>query len=594
MQVVGFGEFEANLETGELLNRGRKVPLEPKPFQLLAALLQHPGQMVSRRDLRRKLWPEGTYVDFGRSLNIAVAKLRHALSDSAGEPRYIETLPKRGYRLISPVASRVVRGEWGDAGQDEPGKESIRLAIARFTETSDATQAHPLGERIVDAVISRVAQLYPRQLAALVRAGNLQSLQQGDFSPLRDLGIDHLLRGNVRIGPSQVRITAELIRLADQSILWTDSYSYAGADGLAIENEAAGRIARSVGSELLAPAAPAAAEAPAPSRDAYLEYLKAQHCASRRTAGAFWKSIPYFERAISLDSTYAAAYNGLAKSMACLGAVFGSGSPQEFYRKANDAAGKAVRLNSKVSESHTSVASIKFFYEWDWVAAERSLCRALELDPADAFAHQIYSRYLSSMRRHDEAIEKAKRACDLEPLSGQPYFLLGEAYYFAQQHDRALEAYKSALDLDETHGPAMMGAGKVCIRQKLFDEAISYLEKGAAAHADNRNILASLAAAYGTAGKVREARRIFNQLKAASAESYVSPFYFSLIAAGLGQKEQAMAFLLQASKESSPLLVQFLLPEDPRFDLLRDDRQYRELTKRIQEHTPHYGAPLSH
>ena len=228
------------------------------------------------------------------------------------------------------------------------------------------------------------------------------------------------------------------------------------------------------------------------------------------------------------------------------------------------------------------MAIVKFYYEWDWVAAERSLRRAIDLEPFSLLAHQIYGRLLSSLRRHEEAMEKAKRSCELEPLSAQSHFILGEILYYARQYDKALESFNIALELDEMHGAAMLGAGNVYCQMSMFDAAISRMERAHALHPENATALASLGATYARAGRMGAARTTLGKLQVVSKHRYVSPFDLALITAGLGQKNKAIEFLHGAYEESSPLLAKFLLPENPNFDGLQDDRRYTELVNRVR------------
>jgi tetratricopeptide (TPR) repeat protein len=264
------------------------------------------------------------------------------------------------------------------------------------------------------------------------------------------------------------------------------------------------------------------------------------------------------------------------------GAVFAAGRPTEFHQEAKEAALRAVEINNRLAGCHTSLAIVRFYYEWDWAAAERSLSRAAELDPSDAFVLEIYSRFLSSMRRHEEAVEKATRLCELEPLSSQAHYLLGEVFYFARQYDRALESFKNSLEFDEMNGRAMVGAGNVYSEQSKFGEAISQMERAVELHPEDTTMLASLGATYARAGRVDRARTVRNKLKAASQQRYVSPFDFALVTAGLGEKDKTLEFLHRAYQESSPLLAKYLLPDNPKFDAIRDDSRYGELIHRIR------------
>jgi DNA-binding winged helix-turn-helix (wHTH) protein/tetratricopeptide (TPR) repeat protein len=584
MAIVRFGEFESDLDTGELFKLGRKIPLEAKPFRLLATLLERPGQLVTREDLREKIWPPGTYVDFGRCVNIAVTKLRHALSDTSDNSRYIETLPKRGYRFIAPVEMRGNHHELL-ADRAETGERKIRIAIVPFEHFGEIRDQGRFSEWLIDEIIAQLGSLYPEHVGILARTSNLKysTAKKSVLQIGRDLRVDHILSGSVRISTDHARVTAQLTAVGDQTLSWSGSYDCDLGDMPTFRSEVATKVTRAVGREVLSSALDAKVEELTRNRDAYLEYLKGRQCHSMRSASGFWKSIQHFERAIYLDPNFAPAYCGLANARGALGgAVFGTGRTTEFYQEAKEAALRAVEINNRLADCHTSLAIVRYYYEWDWAAAERSLSRAAELDPSDVFVFQIYSRFLSSMRRHEEAIEKAKRLCELDPLSSQAHFILGEVLYFARQYDKALESFKSALEFDEMNGPAMMGAGNVYSEQSKFGEAISQMERALELHPENTTMLASLGGTYARAGRLDKARMVRSKLKAASQHRYVPPFDFALVTAGLGEKEKAVEFLQRAYQESSPLLAKYLLPDNPKFDGIRDDSRYSDLIRRIR------------
>ena len=363
MPIARFGQFELDLDTGELLSQDHKLPLQTKPFQLLAALVGSPGKLLTREELREKIWPAGTYVDFERSLNIAVAKLRRTLSDSADKPVYVETLPKRGYRFIAPievVGQRRLPLLRSGGGAPQP---RIRIAILPFETHCDMEDQAHFSEDLMEEIFKRLGKLSPRQVGILPLTTNLRypdetkSVRQMG----RDLNVDHVLAGSVRIAAGQVQIIAQLTPVAEQRVSWAERYSYRAGDLLKVQVEAASKITRSLGSELI-PFPSDSVEQPAAGKDAYLEYLKGQHCHSRFTSIGFRRSIQHFERAIYLDPSYAPAYSGLACSKAGLGSVvFSGGRPKDFYPQAKAAALQALALDKKASNGHTALGLVKFY-----------------------------------------------------------------------------------------------------------------------------------------------------------------------------------------------------------------------------------------
>ena len=428
--ALRFGPFEADLHSGELLKSRAKVKLQEQPFQVLAALLERAGQVVTREEVRQKIWQANTFVDFERGLNKAINRLRESLGDSAEEPKFIETLPRRGYRFIARV-ERNIRS----------------LAVLPLDNLSGDPNLEYWADGITDEMITHVAKIVDLRVISRTSIMRFKHTEKSTLEIARELRVDVLVQGSVVVSDQRVRIRAQLVDPFSEQHLWADTYDRELGDVVTLQAQIAQAIARHIRARLT-PEEHARSEPRRPvNPQAYEAYLKGRFFWSNRTTGGLEKAVEYFSRAVSIDADYAPAYSGLADTY-IMSSLFGFQSPHELFPTAKKLAEKALALDETLAEAHKSLGAVRDLYEWDWTRAEQAFTRALELDTNCASAHQWYAALLSNVRRYDEAVIQALQARDLDPLSLVINAFVGFMYMRAGQHDRAIQECCKAVELD--------------------------------------------------------------------------------------------------------------------------------------------------
>ena len=612
-----FGPFEADAQTGELRKNGLKIRLQEKPFQVLIALVERPGQVVSRVELQRRLWPADIFVDFDNSLNTAITRLRETLGDSAEEHRYVETLARRGYRFVGQVeeisapstmsrkavvASPSLRlRQWLIKRKSlvlilipaivviamlaylrlreaKPGGR-VMLAVLPFENLSGDPSQEYLSDGFTEEMITELARLQPERLGVIARTSAMQykNTTKSTDKIGDELGVQYLLEGGALSSGNRLRITAQLIRVQDQTHVWADSYERELGDVLALQDE----VARSVGREIQAKLSPEKDKHLSSARpvdaEAYQAYLKGRYHLNKRTAEDIERAIQDFQQSIAKDPRYAAAYAGLAHSITA--EPYRAIAPQDLISKARDAANKAMELDDRLAESYLSLASIEISYDRDWTRAGTQLKRALELNPGDPDAHYAYGfAYLLPQGKFEEAVQEMKRALELDPLSLIINANLGATYLHMRRYDLAVEQCKKTLEIDTQFGPVHSNLGRAFEQKGMYEEAVSEFRAALALNVGTQP-LAQLGHAYALSGKKAEALKVLDQLHDLSRHSFVSPWDFATVYVGLGENDRAIASLEKAI-EAHVFPVVFL-KVDQRFDPLHSDPRYPELLRRL-------------
>ncbi len=606
-----FGVFELDLRAGELRKQGLRIKLQEKPFQVLALLLERPGELVTREELQKKLWPGDTFVDFDHSMNTAVNKLREALGDSAESPRFIETLPKRGYRFIAPVqglsraeaapavgsrarqrpaivgvvaALVVVLGlaaylgwtRWGRRATPPEGR--IMLAVLPFENLSGDPEQEYFSDGITEEMISQLGQVHPERLGVIARTSAMQYKKTNKRVDQigRELGVDYVVEGSVRRANERVRVTAQLIQVSDQTKIWSDSYESALGDVLALQNEVAGAIAAGIQLKLTPQQQAHLARARPVKAEAYEAYLRGRFYWSRRTDDGLRKAIQEFDRSIGVQPDYAPAYAGLADAYFSSG-FWGVYPPLEVVPKGQAAARRGVELDETLPEAHTAMA-LAYLWDKDLGAVEREFQRALELNPGYAQAHLWYGDHLASIGREEESAAERRRARELDPLSVWISNVEGFHLFLARRYDDAIKQFLRTLEYDPNYALPHYELGRAYEEKGMYGEALREFQRARELSPDNPLVLAGLGNCYGRMGNRREAVRVLADLKALAGRRYVSPLYFAHVYVGLGEKEQAFAWLEKSYQERAGHLR--YLKVDPIYDPLRSDPRFAVLMKR--------------
>jgi TolB-like protein/DNA-binding winged helix-turn-helix (wHTH) protein/Flp pilus assembly protein TadD len=615
-----------DLRSGEVRKHGLKVKLQDQPFQVLALLLQHPGDVVTREELRQKLWSADTFVDFDVGLNTAIKRLRDALADSAESPRYIETLPRKGYRFIAAVASTTSAPHQDLTTGTENAAEHPMGALAvlrssklwfvagllavmlvlfvgfnigglrqRLLRTSAAGRIQSLAVLPLENLSGDPAQEYftdgvtEALITDLGRIGELRVISRtsvmrykGTKKPLqeiaRELQVDALVEGTVARWGDRVRITANLVQASPEKHLWADTFERDLNDVLALQDDVSRAIANSVQIRLT-PQEQARLSSPRPVNPAaYEAYLEGRYFWEKLWPTGGPKASQYFEIAIREDPTWAPPYSGLADSYSVAGA--NTAIPNEFCRKAQAAALEAVKRDDEAGEVHTVLADVEFWCNWDFPGAEREVARAVQLNPNFARARSSHGRYLLAMGRTDEGLAETKLAVGLDPLSLRIRWDRWLLLYLVGQYDGALEQCRKMQELDPNLDLGHLYCGDVYVQQGKLAEGIQELEEAVAlSNGGTPRTIAHLAYAYAVAGRKNDAERLLSNLKQVFKQAHVHPDLVAGVYAGLGQKEDAFEWLEKAYQVHARDLLE--LKYDPHFASLRPDPRFVDLLRRI-------------
>jgi TolB-like protein len=557
-----------DFRAGELRKHGIRIALQEKPLRILEALLGNAGGVVTREELRGRLWPDATFVEFDHSINIAVSKLRRALNDAGVNPRFVETLSRKGYRFIAPVER--------PAAARAPRK--IMLAVLPFLNLSGDPEQSYFSDGLTEETINQLGRLNPRELGVIARmtamhyrAAPLSAAEIG-----RELGVDYIVEGSVRQWTGRVRITARLIQVSDQTHLWADTYDRTLSDILDIQGDVTRRIACALAMELL----PAAQASQPSSRitSAYEAYLKGRYFWSRRTEDGHTRALECFEQAIRADPDFALAYAGIADVHNTLG-LFSAVSPGLARCKSIEAAVRALELDRYLAEAHTALAYAKSLYEWDWAQAERGFQTALELNANYVTAHQWYGHLLAMTGRFHEALEELDRALQLDPLSLVAGSHKGWILHLARRFDEAAATLRGTLEIDPGFALGHYFLGLARLAGGRAKEAIAALKSANRISPDHPGVLSAMVQGYVESDLRSEAMGVMEALERLAEARYVSPYFLARAQIHLGDRDRGLALLERAIDARCPWMA--YLNVDPAMDLLRADPRMHVLLRRI-------------
>ena len=626
-----FGVFELDLRAGELRKHGLRVRLQEQPFRVLAMLVEHPGEVVTREELKKRLWPADTFVDFDHGLNKAINKLREALGDSAENPRFVETVARRGYRFlveVRPPDPALVRGPDAEAAPP-PAAEAPEHADAAAHRVSPARLAPPwVWKTTVFALIVLTAALFtwklhsenrpspPIRSVAVLPLESLSTDPSQDYfadgmtdelisalgqisalrvisrtsamtykharKPLpqiaRELNVDAVVEGTVLRSGDRVRITAQLIEASSDKHLWSQSYEGELRDALALQNKVAGAIADEIRINLNPQEQAALKSARVVSPQAYESYLKGRYFWNKRTAAGLKVALAYFSQAIEEDPNYAPAHSGLADTYALLADwEYGVMTPKEALPKAKAAAIRALELDTTLGEAHNSLAFCLDVFDWDLDAAGREFRRAIELNPSYATAHQWYASHLIVLGRNDEAIAEMRKAESLDPLSLIISADLADFLVIAHAYDESIRESRKTIEMDPNFALAHNQLGQAYLQLRRHAEAIAELQKGVEISGGSPTIIANLARAYVASDKRSEAVALLSDLKKRSDPNASHASEIAMIYVALGDADQAMTWLEKGYDErfNPSVLLR------PGFDPIRSNPRFQDLLRRI-------------
>ena len=644
-RILHFGVFEVDLKACELRKHGLRLKLPEQPFQILSVLLENPGELVTRDELRSRLWPGDTFVDFDHGLNNAVMRLREVLGDSSESPRFVETIPRRGYRFIAPVAGPFLPA--ASTTQTEELKRQVPAEVAKPQLPAAATAEVRSGAAgrqwppIKRLVVVRVAILFaclltaaavyryhrggdkplPSQNKSLVvlplenlsgdkeqeyfadgmtddliaNLAKIHSLRvisrstamsyKGSHKPLSqiasELNVDAVVEGTVlRVG-DRVRITAELVQVSTDRHLWADTYESQMGDILALQNRVSSAIVNEIRINLSPEDQERLARNPAVAPEAYENYLKGRYYWNKRSDENLTRAIGYFEAATHQARQYSLAYAGLSDCYAIISAeIFGTMSPAQAAPKAKAAALRALDIDPTLAEAETSLATVRFNYDWDWNGAAGGFAKAIGDNPSYATAYQRYSLYLMAMGRAEDSVKQINKARELDPLSISINFSLGWRFYMARQYDRAIQQLRNTLEMDSSYELPHLVLGWAYAQKGDFGLAIPELRQAVELSHGTPLMISSLANAYARSGNRVDAQKLLAGLVSQSPKNYVSPYYFAVVYVGLGEDEKAIDWLEKAYSDRSNGLV--FLKVDPSLDHLRSNPRFQVLQQKLK------------
>jgi TolB-like protein/DNA-binding winged helix-turn-helix (wHTH) protein/Tfp pilus assembly protein PilF len=605
LRRLSFGPYEANLHSGELRKHGIKIRLQAQPFQLLAMLLERPGQLVTREEICQKLWSADTFVDFDHSLGTAINKIREVLNDSAAEPRFVETLPRRGYRFIAPVVSldpdpelprlpaepartapksrlrfRVIGAGIAAAflaaalitWNLQDGREWLLLKLTTqppvrsiavlplMNLSSDPDQQY-FADGVTDELITNLAQISSLRVISHTSAMAYLGTHKSGPQIARELGVDALVEGSVVRSGNRVRITTQLIHAASDRHLWAHSYDRELIDVLTVQGEVAREIAESISLRLTPQETVQLARSHPVNPEVALLYFKGSYFLSKLDAP---RAREIFTEAIRLDPDSAESWAGLADALHTMGAV---GNDFDAFPQARDAANKALEIDPAQAQALMVLGVVSFLYDWNPAASEGFFRQSIAARPGYAMAHMLFATVLAHERRFDQAIQEIKLASALDPVSVLVNSQAWHVYFCARQYDEALRILLGAAEVDPTFEPAHWRLAVSWEQKGEYQKAIAAVAEGGAE-------LSAAFASGGARGYWRRKLEILLRERTPDGRNGISSIARCYMR--LGQPEEALKTLEKGYKMRDPYLI-YWLPAFEEFDLLRSDRRFQEM-----------------
>jgi TolB-like protein/DNA-binding winged helix-turn-helix (wHTH) protein/Tfp pilus assembly protein PilF len=638
---IRFGAFEVDLSSSEVFKHGIRIKLQDQPFQILTILLERPGEMIPREELRRRLWTDDTFVDFDAGMNAAIRRLRDALNDSADQPRYIQTLPRHGYRFIAevatvdgahhpavaethsghadrgsldlandsiePVSATVVAGaksarmQWlvgfgltvglatiitiGTVGwrhrlfatHASNGIQSI--AVLPLQNLSGDSSQDYFADGMTDALITDLAQTNSFRVISRTSAMHYKDTQKKLPEIAKELNVDAVVEGVVIRSGDRVRIDAQLIQADNDQHLWARSYDRRITDVLALQADVAQAIATEIEGKLTPEAKlRLAAKKQAVDPKVYEAYLKGRYFSSHGTPEQWKKGIEYFREAIRLDPNYAPAYSGLANVYCYMG--FGWANIDHPELLAIEFAKKAVSVDDSLAEAHASLGWVLHRHMQDWSGAETEYQLAIQLDPNLAQAHQFYGTFLRGIGKDDLACSEFRLAHELDPLNPGTAPGWARCLYESNRFDEAVRMMQGIIEMNPDGAGSRWSLGELYERKGMFPEAIEQYQKGADVTKRNFIMVSLLASAYAGWGKRAEAQKLHEELIQGGEDKWIS----AIFDVRMGQNEKAIRELIEDTAKCGPGTCgpgSSLYVSEWRFDPLRSDPRFQALLKKF-------------
>ncbi len=560
-------------DTCRIVGEGREIHLRPLLIELLAFLSERKGQVVTKEEILDRIWSSRFVSE--SALTRSVAELRHYLGDDTEHPRFIETIPKHGYRLIAEV--ELVTG----AGREDlaaPAKPMI--AVLPFENLSGDPEQEYFSDGMTEEIITQLGSVQPDQLGVIARTSTMRykhtMMSLGDIAA--ELHVQYFLEGSVRREASRVRITAQLIQASDQTHLWAESYDDDLKHVLAVQSKVAQAICEAIQLKIPSPIHRRRTSPQTVHPAAHEAYLKGLYYWGKFTPEASREAIQRFQQAITLDPGFAPAHAALAHAFGVAG-YWGYAPPAEVNPLARAEALKALEIDPLLSMAHGALAGCLCMHDWAYEAAEKEFRRAIELNPSEATNHMWYGIYQAMVNEDaEQAIAEAQLAVRVDPWSPVTGLMVSSIHLFVHDFARARTEAQAIVEMfpESLHGYRVLGLAY--LGEGLFEHAIAAFEKGVAVARESASV-ALLAQAYGLSGQREKARVLVSELEQRCKQEYVLPTSMAWAYIGLGEADCAFQWLEEAFQQRSGMLL--CLKGGPMFDPFRSDTRFNDLLLRL-------------
>jgi TolB-like protein/Flp pilus assembly protein TadD len=576
--VIRFGAFELDATNGELRKAGVSLKIHPQPFRVLLLLAERAGQAVTREEIQRCLWADNTFVDFERGINFSVNQIRATLGDDAEKPRYVETLPRRGYRFIAPVkidaaptapAARERVSEWST----DRGFRS--LAVLPFENLSGDPAQDYFADGMTEALLTELGKISALRVISRQSMMRYEGTKKSVPQIARELMVDAVVEGSVLRVEDRVRVSVQLIEAAPEGHLWANSYDRQVGDVLALHGEMARTVAREIKVTLTPQEETRLAGARAINPAANEAYFRGRYFLNRRTKENLDRALADFHQAIELDPTFAPAYASLSEVYFSL-VMYDFAHSTELLAKSQAASLKALELDDSLSAAHYTLAMNRLATSWDWSGAEVEARRAIEVNPSNASAHWWYSDLLIFQGRMTEAEAEIQRAQELNPFSVEIYVGATARLYYARRYYEFIERCQGWVERDPSlEWNYHHGLGAAYVQMGRHEQAIAELREALKISPMQDHTATELANALAIAGKREEALKVLDRVEYVPWKTMGA----ALVHTGLGERDEAFRALERAIELRAPYVI--LLKVDPRFDSLRQDPRFPNLLHRM-------------